>query len=49
MMYLETAIKRLKEGKSVSNQLLLKWLEELEKYRENEKAERDIELEKAGY
>ena len=48
-MYLETAIKRLKEGKPVSNKLLLKWLEELKEYRENEKAERDRELEKAGY
>lgn len=48
-MYLKTAIRRLQEGKSVSNKLILKWLEELEEYRENEKANRDIELEKAGY
>lgn len=48
-MYLKTAIKRLREGKPVSNKLILKWLEELEEYRENEEAERDQKLEAAGY
>lgn len=49
MVYLETAIKRLKEGKSVSSKLILEWLEELEEYRENEKSERDQKLEVSGY
>lgn len=48
-MYLETAIKRLREGRPVSSKLILEWLEELEEYRENKKAERDQELEAAGY
>lgn len=48
-MYLETAIKRLREGKPVSDKLILEWLEELEEYREHEKSERDQKLEAAGY
>lgn len=48
-MYLKTAIKRLQEGKPVSNKLILDWLKELEEYQENEEAEREQKLIEAGY
>lgn len=48
-MKLDDAIRKLREGKSVNKKLIILWLEELKEYRENEKAERERELEKAGY
>ena len=48
-MYLKTAIRRLQEGKPVSNKLILAWLNELKEYQEKEETEREQKLAEAGY
>lgn len=48
-MSIETAIKRLQEGKPVGRKLILAWLQELVELRNWAAAERERALEEAGY